>query len=68
VRFTRQFLTANAEGRIRRGIFNARQLRQRGNGGVDNVVQLRPVNLTVVTVLCSECSQRQLSSITVFAS
>ncbi len=48
VRFTRQLLTANAEGRIRRGVFNARQLRQGGNRGIDDVVQLRPVNLTVV--------------------
>ncbi len=46
--FTRQLLTADAEGRIRRGIFNARQLRQRGNRRIDDVVQLRPVNLTVV--------------------
>ena len=48
MRFTRQFLPTNAEGRIRRGIFYARQLRQCGNRGIDNVVQLRPVNLTVV--------------------
>lgn len=48
VRFTRQLLAANAEGRIRRGVFNARQLRQRGNRRINDVVQLSPVNLTVV--------------------
>lgn len=48
VRFTRQLLAADAEGRIRRGVFNARQLRQRGNRRINDVVQLSPVNLTVV--------------------
>ena len=48
VRFTSQLLTANAEGRIRRGVFDPGQLRQGGNGGVNHVVQLRPVNLTIV--------------------
>lgn len=48
VRFTRQLLAADAEGRIRRGVFNARQLRQRRNRRINDVVQLSPVNLTVV--------------------
>ena len=68
VRFTRQFLAANAEARFRRGIFNACQLRQFFHHRVDNVVELRPVHFTALHGAVQECSQRQLSSITVLLS
>ena len=48
VRFTRQFLAANAEACFRRGIFNACQLRQFFHYRVDNVVELRPVHFTTL--------------------
>lgn len=47
MRFARQLLPTNAEGRIRRGVLNAGKLRHGGNDRVDHVVKLSPVHFAV---------------------